>query len=402
MALPGEAAARLLQPSHMYAYQEEFGTFRSNPLWLADYYDRQLKLHGWDGDNQIVPTDPTEALVEETLKKANIAITSTGAWNPVYGALVHNLVSSHPGAFAALPQNPWRRTGFRVKSAAGKSSNLGRAEGAVVGTPAVPTYFEIEPTPKTAEYPTEVTEVYRAFTENDIVTVQQILHDVEIEYAKAMDDDILQDVDTLASLDFESIDRWTESSTAQAGIGFTAGDEDLHGVDRSVNTFFNSNIFHNSAVNRTLTISLVNQLAQAARPFWDSWDEQFYVTGDDTYRRWSELEEAKQRFATDTFQFDAALGLSSARGNAEAGFKIHTWEQRPVVITDKVTVESGGISRIYLLDKTAGYIGVAVPMQFVTSDNPLIVGHVQRSALYMIGEAVCNNPKKIAQLRDLS
>jgi hypothetical protein len=363
--------------------------------WYDEQLDSQLSQLKIV-DNQLITVDPYDYI-----QKTDITTGTTGVRNIIYGREVFLWYSQQQNAWGLLPKTGWPENGwgYRYSSAAGLASGAGIAQGASVGTAVIPTYGTVDVTPKEVEVVTGSSiRLEAVHAEDDTITFEDNRAVIESNFFDAIDTDLLGDIDTTANANFESIDRYTESSTAASGVGFTAGDEDMYGVDRSSVTTMNSWPLHNSNVDRSLTISLINQMRQYAEEYWVSFPEnKVFLTGYDTWRVWSELDASKQRYG----QMNAVVtinGIETAPGNA-GGYKVSTWEGVPVVRDSNCQVDT--ISRAYLLD--FDYLGMAIgrPLEYIESDNPYEVGHNRRGLYYMIGEMYGVLPKTSAQLRDL-
>ncbi len=371
-----------------------------------DFYLGRLKRFGlkmaspsMDGTNtQLVAVD-----MGEMLQKANLATSSTGAINAMYDLGVFIQYKIQANAYGMLPAETWRRQGYRAVSTAASTSAVGITEGQALGTAVVPTFVEIAPTPKEIEVVTDYTQrliVQEAISEG--ITLAQNREVVEKDFFRSLDADLLSDFDTLAGDDFESLDRVTASTSEQAGVGATAGDEDLYAVDRSANSWFDSNALHNSGTDRTLTENLVSQLRQNQEPFWqDPVSGKGYLTGFDTWTRFSQIIGASQRLGLE----DAVItlnGVKTSPGN-RTGFKVATFEGVPFIRDDQVAVDT--ISRVYLFD--FDYLGISwgKPPTYLESDpdtaDVFAVGHLVRGVHYGIGELYATMPVSSGKLRDL-
>ena len=383
---------------------EGYGTWEEDPNWMIRYYMDQAgyQLTG-DGVNTFrTQVDPTDQL-----QKAALTTADAGAYNIVYGAVLASSVAQKPGTYAAVPKNPHNKSGWRLKSAAIAASGIGVAQGAALGTGGEATFREVGgsaatagPTLKTVEKVADVSDWMMALTGDDAVKLEEVLKDLELSFFKSLNADMHVDITTVASNNFESVDRWTgETNLVTEGLA-DATDEDLHGIDRSANAWFDAWALSNSGTDRNVSVSLINQLYQNVMPYWPDtgFENGYYITGQSTHRRWSELEESKQRYAPATYSQDATMGIGAATGVA-AGLKLGSWDSMPIVVDDSVGVDT--IARIYLLHKQAAHVGWALPPTFRSTDDPLISGHVWRGVMWGMGEAICLSPFMVAQLRDL-
>jgi len=373
-------------------------TFGSNPM---DWYDQQLaaelrkELRIIDG--QLVEIDVTERLL-----KTDLTTTTTGVRNILFGREVLLQYSQQVNSFAMLPTNGWPSNGwgYRASTVASITAGAGIAQGAAVGTAAVPTYAAVSVTPKEVETVTgETARLASVQAQDDAIGFEENLNVVQSNFLDALDVDINVNTDTLAGDDLESLDRITSSSVESTALSFTTADEDIYAVDRSGSTSFDANaLYGTSGTDRTLTPSLINQLRQNQEEYWARFPEnKAFQTGFDTFRVWSELDGTRQRFAPETVTVNIN-GIQSSPGT-QGGFKLSSWEGIPVVRDSNTIADT--ISRIMLLDYD--FLGKAIgrPLEYVESDNPYEVGHNKRGLLYMIAEVYCVRFKPQGHLRDL-
>ena len=78
---------------------------------------------------------------------------------------------------------------------------------------------------------------------------------------------LLTDADTLASNNFDSIDRVTTSSAAASALYSAATDADIYGITRSTSAWSDAAISHNSNTDRDLSLLLIDDRYRAV---WQS------------------------------------------------------------------------------------------------------------------------------------
>lgn len=365
---------------------------------LESYYYERLKLISQDlrgNDVMIVGDD-----VIRGLAKAALTTADAGAVNEIYSLDVFLQYSTQPTGYGILPKSPWAVQGYRAVSVASKTSGLGIAEGAALGTAVEPTYVEVPPSPKEIELVSDYSQRLAVLSQiADAVSPDQNRVVVEKDFYKSLEADLLDDVTTLPVADFESLDRVTSSySEVTAGL-CDAGDSDIYGIDRdAAASWIDGNCDHASGTDRDLTIALIEALRTDQEPYWDTFPNgKVYLTGFDSWSRWSQLEGTKQRLGSETFTVSVGDGITSP--GAKAGFKIATWDGIPIIRSDGVAKDT--ISRIYLFD--LDYLGIAFgkPIQYIESDDPFAVGHLIKGAHYGIGELYCTMFKGQGKLRDL-
>lgn len=345
-------------------------------------------------ENYLVPVTPLDRL-----QKTAITTGTGAAYNALFGAVAILQISQQQNAYGMLPKRGYPKEGFRAVSAAAVASGVGIAEGAAVSTPVVPTYQEITVGLKEVETVTEFTQRMEVVSaKNDNIEYAGNAQVVFSNFMDALDTDLLVDFDTLASNNIESLDRVTASTAERVGVGATDGDEDLYGVDRSANAWWDSNSLHASGVDRNITKTLVDTLQQNQWEFWqNNVDEKVYLTGTDTWTEFSADEGARQRFGEDTFTA-TVNGIQTFPGQV-GGYKLTTYDGHPWILDQNVVADT--ISRLYLLDLVHLGIVLGRPIQFIESDNPFEVGYNHRGLWYGIEELWNDLSKAHGKLRDL-
>jgi len=377
--------------------------------WYADRVRKmgsgRIYSPNMDGTNsELTFENPTDV---PQIMKAVLTSGDAGAFNGIFSMAATMSVTTTKNSIVAIGQVPWNvGVGFRTVSAASKTGGIGVADGAALGTGLESTWLEPLPILKEVELVNDYSQELALYNKiADVVTLDQDHMVHEKEFWDSLDQDMHVDGDTLAVNNFESIDRICASSVVATNQSWTVADEDLYGIDRSVSTAFDANGLENSAVNRTLTLALIDQLEQNQQEYWETMDpaDRVYITKPDTFTRWSQLEAAKLRFTSDaSFVVTLGEGLTTAKGQA-GGMKLATFDMMPIVRDQNVVAD--GIGRIYCVDKSVTKIQWAKPPTFVENNpdtDPHAAGHVYRGVWYGAGEIVCTKPKACGFLGDLS
>jgi len=385
----------------------QMSCYQEDGLSPLDWYKRKIVPTSQDGSSQALAA----INVDQLLAKTDLALANTGAWAPTYSAIVFAQYVTQANLLGALAKNSWKKLGWRAGSAASHTSGIGIAEGANVGTAAIPTLVEITPTAKEIEAVTSLTkklELYSSIA--NAVSSDDLFKLLEASFFSSWDVDMFVDMGTLAGYNFESIDRVTGSSAENTAKSYTTADEDLYGIDRSANTWFDGNSLYNTATDtdRDLSESLINTLRTNQEPYMagplgvgSNWpDDKFYVTGYDTWQRISELESPKQRFSVEGMVVDFTVGdgVKTSAG-VKGGMKVASWDGAPLVRDPNVVKDT--LSRLYLIDKTYTELSMGIPPEFIDEDNPFVVGHTTKGLFYGMGELVCTKPIANGKLRDL-
>lgn len=372
---------------------------------VEDYYFdrlRQLRIvsPALDGTNAQLLNLDTKSL----LAKADLTSADAGAVNAIYSLGVFLQYITKANALGALPKETWRRQGYRAVTTASKTSGLGIAEAAALGTAVEPTYIEVGPTPKEIELVSSYAQRLAVLSQiADAVSVDQNRQTIEKDFFRSLNADLWGDVDVVAGNNFESLDRISSDFGEIADHTLDAGDADIYGVDRDAGaSWADANaLTAASGTDRDLSVSLVDQLRQNQEPYWDSLDRKVFFAPYGQHVKWSQLEAAKQRFGVSDVAFTVGDGITTSPGE-RAGFKIASWDAIPVVRDDNIPTAQSAGGAIYLFDQD--YVGLAWgrPVEYLESDDPFQVGHTIKGVWYGIGELYCTQFKSQGKLSDLT
>lgn len=365
---------------------------------IETFYENQL-----NGQLQLLPegkmaiTDPMTTM----RKDSPLTNADTGAFNAIFGAAAVIQYSQRAALYNALPQNAWPSSGFRASTAAAVSSGVGIAQSSDRPSTIEPTYEEIPITPKEVAVTTELSDVLVIQGETDDAITFSVNKDVVASnFMDAWDADLLQDGDTLAGNNFESIDRATASASTATNLSWTAADDDLYDVNRGTKAWWNSNSYDNSGTDRYLTRSLLDTALHAAEQYWTDPSDRskaFWLTDHTGMTSWEALEEAKQFLTTGRAQF-GLNGVQTQPGE-DAGVVLAKYKGLPI-IQDK-NVQTDTVGRIYLLNTDYAGLSFGRPLEFLTNDNPFVVGFNMMGLWHSIGELRVTKPAAMASIRDL-
>lgn len=369
---------------------------------LDDFYTQRVAYSpAMDGTN----TQIANVNLNDVLMKAEQTTADTGSWNHIYSYGVFTQYATKANTFGVLPKRPWSVDGYRALTTAGISSGGGVAENADLATAVQRTYVEVAPDPKEYNVVADFSNRLSFYTgAGDAISVDDDHKGLEQDFFKTINADITQDNDTLASANFESIDRVVGSYAEITGGGQTAGDLDIYGLDRdAAETWADANVSHGSTTDRDLSVSLWNDMREGAEPYWETGiNNKVFITGYDTATTLSEIEAAKQRLGTETVQITVGDGIQTMEG-ATAGMKIATWEGMPLIPDDNIQQDT--ISRAYLLDLDNIGMATGIPFEFAEVDgrgrDAAIVGFKNKGWWYGMAELYCTNFKTQSKLRDL-
>ena len=205
----------------------------------------------------------------QSVKKATVVSTTTGVFNAVFGAMAFNQLNMEGNAWAVLPKYPWQHSGWRAITAdAGSTADGAYTEAAALPATIKPTFAEISLTAKEVVHTFDISYKHSllARTGDDVFgTVDQLREYFSAKHAKALNEQLLVDFDTIADKEFESIDRVTSSTALTTAVSATTGDEDIYGIDRSANSWADAVVDHNSTTDRVLTLKLIEDTLSSIR-----------------------------------------------------------------------------------------------------------------------------------------
>lgn len=325
------------------------------------------------------------------LRQADFTSAIAGLVNPIFGRFTWPQVTINSNSYLALPKSQRSSAspfGWRAKTAFASSGKGGQSEGTI---PAAVTGSYTEVSPSAKEHSTQMRvsglmQALRSIQDNAMSSVEELRVDIAIEHAREIERALQTDVDTLAGNNIESIDRATASSANQAAIGWTAGHEDIFGISRSANTWFNA-IQDASATARALTTTLVDgifrqSISRGGHPT-------FWLTGYDTWESLADLYQGRGRFEMGVEN----LKTNGKQEDAEAleGLAVTTFigrlHGRVIVGSDLVTADANELSRLYLLD-TSNPEG---------ADKPRFgIDIIEATQVYVAGEKSTRMPQAIS------
>jgi len=347
----------------------------------------------------------------DAIRKADASIISstTGYWNKIYGAKVWSQINYEINAFAAIPKEPWVKTGWRLKTAAGHTfPSGGLAEGTTSNYTEIPETFTptwglISAAPKTVGHSDGMTQI-AALLEgvDDTIPMSEIRQGLGLNHARAISAYLVQDVDTPASTGFESLDR-VASSSAETAITSSAGDPDIYGLNRSGATTWDAQVSASGSAAthlRDLTITLIDGVwasitKAGGRP-------KVIFSGYNTERVWSSLLEANRSFNMMQIgifvpRYNGAAGVTPG---VEAGFNVATYHGVPIIPcqdydSSRASVRTNEVSPIMFADMDYIRFAVLSPTKWMESnlDGDMLTGDRLAKEMYAqtVGELRCYN-----------
>lgn len=352
--------------------------------------------------------------------KADAPITTgtSGYFNNVYGAMAFYNLNTEANVFGAIPKYPWQHSGFRVITALGGASGDGGYNEAGALSDAIrPTVIEINVNAKEVEHNFIVSKKHDSLAtrgQDDVFgSFEQARPVIATKHAKAINQQLLLDGDTLAGTRMESLDRVTASSAYATAVSWTAGDEDIYGIDRSAQSWADAYVSHASGTDRVFSLDLLDDALgvleqRGART-------NLIVTGSDTKRKIVALARNSMRWSGSVREIRAQYTINGVQTDEgiNYGDKVASFEYIPIIISADVAKDT--ISRIYVLDTTDNdavgipRLGISIlePTQYyeARADNGNGVsangGYKHRGFFYTSGELVCTALNMQGSIRDL-
>ncbi len=337
------------------------------------------------------------------LLKADAPLLSTtaGTYQAIYGRKVWSQLNQEFNAFSILPKKPWDRSGWRVVTAKPSTAvGGGIAENGTLPDTTKPTFQNVAAKPKTIAHSFDMSEVAIFLNDKDdgLGDIRSVLkEEMGKHHAEHINQMLLQDCDTPAGNDLESLDRVTGNDGGSSG-GLTsmetggasadhcgANDLDIYSIDRSANSWSNAEVDCGSdqAAGNRRTLSL-DHLDTIFQKIWvRGGNPKVMLTGYDTLMRIQQLLQAQQRFMEEKRVVPTYNGVKGVPG-VEAGFIVATYNGVPIIPSKDV--QADGISRIYMLDTDYLYYSTAKPTQYfesgIETGDPFAINRLGQEGLY--------------------
>lgn len=364
----------------------------------------------------------------DMIKKADAhtLASATGYWNKVYGAKVWSQMNYEQNAFAAIPKEPWVKTGWRFETARGITiPSGGVAEGHTTLFTAIPD--SISPTwalmyapPKTVAHTFGLTEIAALLSgTDDTISVDELRTQKGKAHAQAISAYLIQDTDTPASNGIESMMRFGSGSAYCADTTYysAAADPDLYpagtSFDRSSASTYDAQVDasgSSAAALRDVTIAQVdgvwaNITKAGGQP-------KVFLTGYNTLKSWASLLEAERRFnamqiATFVPRFGGAAGITPG---VETGFSVATYNNVPIIPcqdldSDIAAARTNEVGPILMLDTDYIRFATLKPTTYLESnlegDMLTLPGFGFKGVYETIGEVRCYNFATVGLVRDI-
>lgn len=347
----------------------------------------------------------------DEIKKADSSIISstTGYWNKIYGAKVWSQINYEMNAFAAVPKEPWVKTGWRLMTAAGHTfPSGGLAEGAASAYTAIPdtltpTWATVSASPKTVGHSMGQTQIAALLDGvDDTIPIAEIRQTLANNHSRAISAYLVQDVDTPASNGVESLDR-VASSSAETAHTSAATDPDIYGLDRSAATTYDAQVSSSGSAAahlRDLTLTLIDGVWSSVTKIGGR--PKVIFTGYNTERVWASLLEAMRSFnVMQVAQFIPRYnGVAGVTPGAEVGFNVATYHGVPIIPcqdydSSRASARTNEVAPIMYADTDYIRFAVLRPTVYLESnlEGDVLTGDRLAREMYVqtIGELRCYN-----------
>jgi len=324
---------------------------------------------------------------------APLLSTTAGTYQAIYGRKVWSQLNQEFNAFSILPKKPWERSGWRIITAKPSFDvGGGLAENATLPETTKPDFLHVAAKPKTIGHSFDLSEVSMFLSDKDdgLGDVRQVLkEEMGKHHADHINRMLLEDVETPAGNNFESLDRiTTDASVMTSGNGYVsaAGDHDLYSITRDGNSaFHNAEVDVSGTANTNRNLSL-NQLDGLFQQIWvRGGNPKVMLTGYDTLMRVQQLLQSQQRFMESKRVTPTYNGVKGVPG-IEAGFIVATYNGVPLIPSKDVVTDTSGISRIYYFDTDYLWFQTAIPTQYfesgIETGDPFAINRLGQEGLY--------------------
>jgi len=341
---------------------------------------------------------------EEELKKA-LTTATTGIFTTTFGPQAFVQLNQETNVFGILPKFTSVQKGYRATTARPAALQGGTAEGGALAAASDDTRTTVTVADKTQQITYQFSEILSMREgKDDQQSIDDIRRLYQSYHVEGVEASLNTDGDTLAANNFESIDRVTANAAYAAAVGWTAGDEDIYGIDRSANAWADAVVGHNSGTDRNLTLSLMRGVLYDTREAGGHTNS--IITGWDTYEKLVDLLQTQQRFVEKIVNV-GVHGVSPSRPG-EAQTSVLSFDGVPVFPNARTVKDT--ISRVYFLDSTnpegaptprLGFRLLRPPTNIESNDYIKNAAFAIKGNFSTVGELYCRFLAAQGSLRDL-
>jgi len=374
---------------------------------------------------------------------APILTTTTGIYNPIYGAKIWSQLNLEANTFAMQPKAVWDHSGFRVLTKKPAFTTYGISGGYTVvpgglvdnsGIPDTlkPTWMQLYSKPKTVGHSFNASEAAQF-----LGTIDDSLGDYMRQMREIMGLHHAEHINrmlnaegvavgaTQEGYDVQSLDRIFSAKVesdgtlkgADGSLSPHAASNDVYVNGSTVNRSDASNyswadaIIEYSGSNPTLRSLTLDIMDGAFKDVWQAGGTPKVIqTGFDGLKAVQRLLQAQQRFVEYKTVVPTYGGVKGVEGMA-AGFIVATYNGVPMIPTKDALADqpSGtpvGLSRFYLEDTDYLLMKIAKPTQYfeagISTGNPFAVNALGDKGLYRtMADEICTRFNVQCKIRDL-
>ena len=344
------------------------------------------------------------------IKKAEDVLTTadTAYFNTMYGASVFHQLNTKSEVFKLLPKEGWTQSGWRVLKTRGASaSNAGVAEGAAFPETDVPDLDTVVATIKEIVTPWDVSTRAEFLSEADdgVKGLTAYLRREQAEHhAFYIDAMMMVTASTADGNNFESLDRITLSNARCAVAPYSAGENDIYDLDRTVDTWSNAYTDSASNTDKDLELGFMDSAIQSALENGANYDDLIFLTNHAVLQ---DIKALVNVSSNATWRYDLGpRGQGTTRNGAtsEAGMNLDSrvgyYDSIPIFVTQHVT---GVDNRLYLLDMAHLKMKLAAPTTYVANEDLGILQKLAKEYAYITaGELICTKFTTQGSIRDLN
>ena len=346
------------------------------------------------------------------------------AFNVVYGAKVYNQLNTKSEVAKLLKKEPWTQSGWRVMTTRpvddGGNADFaaGTAEGGAFGDTTAPTLKEVEATLKEIVTPYELSTKAELLSDADdglkglAAFMRKEMGDAHV---FGMDQMLLADADTPAGNNLESLDRVTTTDAycnPSGGPLSARTDGDMYNLTKQTEAAWMDagHTGHNDGSDRALTTAMLDDMIEVVMTNGANYADLILLTGHDTNMNLQQLlTKGGDGGAATILRYDAAQeGAASQNGVlGQAGLnydsRVGSYNGIPIFVSQHVTKEGSGTSRIHLLDLPQFALRVAAPTTYVANDNLAVTQSLTKQfALITAMELITYRWNTSGSVRDLN
>ena len=358
-----------------------------------------------------------------TKTDAPVISSTTGVYNPIYGAKAWVMLNQEINVWSVLPKIPWNQSGWRVITARSATKGTGGvAENGAIPATTKPTWALLKATPRSIAHPFSASEVMQFLGENgadDTLgdTMGALREYFAKEHPEHLNKMLMEDASaealaagadrtTTDQYDLESLDRIISNDSEEDAFGSTYHhwfDPWGTTVDRDSGTTYDSYVSHASGIDRTFTMDMLDTAIRSIKVN-SGYRPNVIITGEDTLERIVQEQMTMQRYV-DVSVGNAGISVDGVKTEGiDTGMNVASYRGIPIITSQDVPQDT--ISRIFFVNTDFLKIKVAKPTQYfetgMSKGDPFGIGKLGDEGMYRtMAEVVCFNFLAQGKIRDL-